>query len=103
MLYWIWSVALLSVGSFLVYQGGRHCRAGPPVVGIALQIAAPFLVADHTIVPAYKWLCSMLPSQGEEINFITAGVLLLGVVGAGIICSCVVLHTLGEKRRKVAR
>lgn len=103
MLYWIWSVILLLVGSVLVYQGGRHCRADLPVVGIGLLMAAPFFVADQTLVPAYRWLCGKLPSQGESINFFTAGVLVYGVVAIGIIFSCAALETLGEKKRKVAQ
>lgn len=96
MLYVIWSVVLMMAGLVLSYRSSEKIHHA--LVAIVLEIYAIVLVASDMILPAYQWICKILPNQGEAINYLTAGVILLAVVGSVLVFGNAKLGELGEKK-----
>lgn len=97
MLYVIWSIAFMIAGLVLIYRSNENTTH--MFGGEGLEILSIVLVANHTIIPAYQWICEMLPNQGEFINYLTAGVIVLAVIASALVFGNAKLSELGEQRR----
>ncbi|MCD5327901.1 hypothetical protein ACFFU8_09295 [Chromobacterium piscinae] len=94
MLYVIWSIALMIAGLVLIYRSNENVIH--MLTGMGLQIFSVVLVANYTIIPAYHWISKMLPNQGEVINHLTAGVVVLAVIVAVLVFGNAKLSELGK-------